>query len=271
MRLEHVERRVLGAVRFLDATTTLPIRAPLAVVAERVRFVCNRGGRYVIFSAPGLQAYTESFQRQPVAPDPQSVALRSIPIELNITDPEGVYLPRRSTIEIPLDADPARADDEGSLFKFIDVKLYPSPVAQTSVGWAVVRATVKETGTNNRLPWALIRVLRAGDSLLLATGLSDRRGEALVPVSGIPITTWEEGTGPVLATEIDVALEVVFDPAVKKVRDPEDLSAADDPNRGYVPDPNDLEARRATLPSSSSPAKLASGREHKAVLEVTLP
>lgn len=238
MILEHLDRRVVGAIRFLDANTRLPVRNRLSVEASGVRLLRNQKGYYVILSAPGLESHTQVFKAPPA-----DHVLGSLYVEFKVADLEDKYLPRRFTIQLPLDPDPDNADEEFSLFKPVDVDLFPSSIAQPSPGAAIIRATVKRTGTENLLAGALIRVLRAGSTTLMAMGLSDSRGEALVTVPGIPVTTWNEGNGNVLATEVDVTLETIFD---------EDAKAP--------PDPDDLQARRAQLASSSAPAKLASGR-----------
>jgi hypothetical protein len=76
-----------------------------------------------------------------------------------------------------------------------------------------------------------------------------------VGVSGIPVTTWsEEETDEVIVTEIDATLQVVFDPAL----------------RG-VPNPDVLEAQREELPSASRDIRLAAGRELVTTVEVPLP
>lgn len=275
---EVVERRILGAIRFLDATTRLAVAEPLAVAVERVqivdpatgqpitpqpalaveavRLIRNRRGDYVIASAPGLEAHAEAFEHTPAAPP-----LASIALELTVSDPGRWYLPRRCTIRLPRDPDPSHADQEDSLFRLVDVALFPAPIAALAPGWAVVRAHVTEAVTlplpagqaPPPLAGALIRVVRAGDGERLAMGLSDQRGEALVAVPGIPVTTWGADEGPVLATEIPVTLEVVFDPAA-----------------GEIPDPDALEATRETLRTSSAPAALASGRVLVVALSVPL-
>jgi hypothetical protein len=100
------------------------------------------------------------------------------------------------------------------------------------------------SGSGDALSGVLIRVLRTSDSVHLASGLSDPRGEALVAVPGIPVTTWDEGTEAVLTNEIGVILHAVHDPT-----------------GGQPPDPDDLEARHMTLLSSRTNVMLASGRE----------
>ncbi len=57
-----------------------------------------------------------------------------------------------------------------------------------------------------------------------------------------------------LGTEVAATLEVVVDP-----------------EGGTIADPDDMEARRATLPTASAPLQLASGRELTVDLAVPLP
>lgn len=246
---EAVERRALGALRVLDATTGVPIAEPLAIQGTGVRLARNRRGWYVIMAAPGLPAHVDAFAQPPSTP-----AVGSVAVELTVADPGGRFLARRCTIRLPRDPVPANAAQPASLFTPIDVALYPSPAARVAPGWAVVRATVSAQGTDRQLAGALIRAIRTSDSARLAAGVSDRRGEALVAVPGIPVTTWEEGPGPVLASELDVTLETVVDPAAPA-----------------IPDPDDLEAHRATLPTGSASVRLAAGRVLVAALAVAVP
>lgn len=259
MRLETVERRVLGAVRFLDATTRVPVRSPLAVAGGGVRLVRNRQGLFVLLQAPGLEAHSASFP----APPPQP-AVGSLRVELAVSDPEGRYLPRRLALDLPRDPDPEHAEQEGSLFRPVDALLYPAPAAAVAPGWAVIRATVVRAGTRAPLPGALLRVVRKSDGEVLARALTewrDRvRGEALVAVPGVPITTWGDGDPdePVLVNEVPVSLEAFFDPAF-------------DPAAGLAPDPDRLELLRPGLPSAREDLKLASGRTEKKTLTVAVP
>ncbi len=246
---EHVDRRVLGAVRFLDASTGVDVRESLTVTAPGVRWIRNRAGWYVIASAPGLDAHSDAFLTPPAAPP-----LGSVVIALTVRDPGGRYLPRQHTLRLPRDPDPLHATAPGSLFRPIDVALFPAPAARTPSGWAVVRASVAIVGTAAPVAGALVRVARSSDGQHLASGLSDARGEVLVPVPGIPLTTSDEGPGPVVATEVEVTVEVIVDPAA-----------------GGVPDPDDLEARRFALRVASTNVMLAAGRELVASFSIPLP
>lgn len=244
-RYEYLDRRVLGAIRFLDGTTGVRVTDSLMVTGENLRLVRNQSGYTVIVSAEGLEHHTVPFDAPLGTPAPGSLSF-----EIEIRDPTRRYLPRRATIRLPRVPNPAHAD---SILKPIDVRLYPAPVAPTGSRWSVIRATVLAAGSGQRLGGALIHVIRTVDSVVLARGISDERGEALVAVEGIPITTWDAGDGPVMTNEIDAQLEAIVDPAAVG-----------------LPDPDDLEARRASLRTVQQNVKLASGRTLVTTLSVNL-
>jgi hypothetical protein len=246
--LEHVDRRVLGAVRFVDAATRVPVPEPLVVTAPRVRLRRNRSGWYVITAAPGLEPHLDAFLAPPATPPVGAIA-----VTLSVRDPGGRYLPRVHTLRLPRDPDPT-SPAATSLFHPVDVTLFAAPATRPPVGWAVVRASVATAATGAAIAGALIRVVRTTEGRHLASGLTDERGEAIVSVPGIPITTSEDDAGPVVATEIEVTLEVIVDPAVARAADPDDL-----------------EARRAALTVATVTAMLASRRVLVVSFSVTLP
>lgn len=241
-----MENRVLGAISFIDATTGQRITEQMTVSGAGVSLRRNFSGYYVITRADGLAAHNESFQDPPAAP-----TVESLDFTLQVEDPRRQYLPRRFTVELPRNPDP---DSENAIVKPIEVRVYPAPIAQVGPRWAIVRASVFRQGSDERLGGALIRVRRTSDGEVLARALSDERGEALVAVEGIPVTTWDDGEGPVISNEVEVTLETIFDPDAD----------------GY-PDPDDLEARRESLPNNSVSRRLASGRASSADLFVSLP
>lgn len=253
MREERVDRRVLGSMRFLDAVTGQRVSARLRIRALGMRLILNRTGDYAIFEAPGLEAHTVEFLQPPGMP-----AIGSLRLGMTVEDLDGVYLPQRVEIALPRNPDPKtaadrqRADAVDSVFRPIEIPLYLSPAAPTAASWALVRATLVREGKNEALPGALIRVLNRTDQAVMARGLSDSRGEALVAVPGIQVTNWNQapGPGPVLTPEVGVTIESIFDPEA----------------RGF-PNPKDLEDRRAQLKTSNQNAQLVSGQ----TLVTTLP
>lgn len=228
MTPDLIQERVLGAIRFLDGTTLEKVQSQLAVTAANALVRPNRSAVYVIWNAP------------------------SGGVVFTVSDPTGVYLARKFSLVLPRDLDPAHADQPTSIFQPLDVALFPSPTAFTSPGWAVIRASVKNAATDSGLSGALVLVTRTSDGKQLAAGMSDSRGESLVRVPGVPVTTFDSGS--VTATEIDVTLQAVFDPTLTD-----------------IPDPDDLAARKNTLPSVTTPAKLASGGLLVVKLAVTVP
>ena len=90
--------------------------------------------------------------------------------------------------------------------------------------------------------------------------MADERGEALVGVPGIPVTTWSPTPGPVTISTVAARVAACFD------------KTAFDPVTSMYPDPSQLEAAFATLPHSNDiPLDLASGREVSQRIDVTVP
>jgi hypothetical protein len=212
MLIERVEQRVLGALRLVDRVTQTSLKRPLFLYSNRARLVRNARGYYVVTHATGLESHSASFQRPPVAP-----ALESRNYSIEITDPLGHYLPRLLELRLPRDPDPAHAEDIGSLFRPVDVALYPAGTAPLSPNWSTLRISVARVSNHAPVRGALLQVINAADDTLLASGISDVRGEALVIVPGVPITKFadeenEEGEGggepPVVVNTLPVRLEL---------------------------------------------------------------
>lgn len=263
--LERLEQRVLGALRCVDATTGVAIEQSLAVaVADpagaAARVLRNRRGLYVIREAPGLEAYSAAFAQLPAA------AARGYTASLS--DPAGRYLPRTARLTLPRDPDPAHAGLADSLFRPIDIPLYPSATAQVGANWAVLRVSVAETG-GDRLGGALLRVGRNGT--VLARGLTDWRGEALLPVSGVPVTTWSDDPHAVVVSELEVQVEAVFDPAAGRRIGIAQVAGGRPPAEPPQVDPDRLEADRATLPHAAQNVAIAARREQPLTLVLSLP
>jgi hypothetical protein len=235
MIAESSDRRVLAAVLFVDGVTGAVIDTPLVIEGSGLGWLRNRRAFWVLTAAPGLEAHVTSFAGPPATPP-----VGSVRHTVTMRDPAGRYLPRLTTLALPRNPDPADADQSDSLFQPIVVPLYPAVTARLATGWAVLRLTVTGGAPGSRLRGALLRVRRAADGPVLARGLSDDRGEALVPVPGIPVTTWSEEPDAVIVNEIDAILQVI-----------------PNPGPGVVADPDALEA---LAPSKTVNLKLASGR-----------
>ncbi len=271
---EWRDRRIVAALRFVDATTGSSIRQSLRLQAPNSRslsrFVRNLSGHYVLMEAPGFEDYSETFNLNELAISPANQNLT-----IDVSDPSGQYLPRQFSLSLPRNAaiDLASVTAETSLFQPVRIALYPSSNAQVNPGWAVLRATVVNAITNQRLPWALVIATTNGTTTL---SQADWRGEALIAVPGIPITTWAtdagEGTGPppVTATEVEATLDVVFDPTLTTIPESADFSQLIDPNPNFRPDPDRLNSRRSGLQIGSRALRLASGRDLSYRLAVTL-
>jgi len=194
---ENVDHRALAAIRFLDEETRLPVRAPLKVEGTGLKFVRNLSGLTVITDAPGFSDYAASFLVPQSVPPPATFTLTAV-------DPSRTYLSRRFSVELP--RDPAPGPDESlpanSVFRPVEVTLYPSSIARPSAGSAVIRLRVTDDN-DLPLPGALVE-LTLDDPAIVRRGLCDHRGEALVLVPGLPIADW---TDPAATTEFDLTVK----------------------------------------------------------------
>ena len=229
--VELVEKRVLGALRFRDRATGRVLTRPMILSAAGATFVQNRSHYYVITGAPGLAAHTEAFDSAPTAPP-----LGDVRVTVEVHDPLHRYLPRLAAVQLPRDPDPAHAGAADSLFRPADVDLYVASTAPVLANWSTIRASVsRNDSTAGFIPvrGCLLRVVRASDDEILASGISDERGEALVIVPGVPITQFADddgGTdtddGPVIVSELPVRLEASFDPSVEWPVNPDVLETS---------------------------------------------
>jgi hypothetical protein len=209
---ESVDRRVLGGIVFVDAMTSTSIVDPLSVTGTSLKLRVNRSGVYAIFDAPGFTSLTSQFNpATPAWPAAQS-------FELTVRDTSGRYLARRAQVQAPQSLSAVSTPQP--------VLLYPGPSAPTAPNWALVRASVTDTGGSG-LPWAVIRVIRA-DNSIAATGVTDARGEALLAVMGLGVQVSTTTTGSVTEITIPVTVQAWFDPGVRQ-QPP-----------GWIPDPDDI-------------------------------
>lgn len=262
--LERIEWRVLGALRFVDAMTGSPIERTLRVDASGATLARNRSGLYVISHWDPLSTHEREFLAPPPSPAPGSLTLN-----LGVSDPSGVYLPVAASIPLPRVGDPGQARAADSLFQPEVISLYPSTTAPVGTNWAVLRVSLTETDSGDALGGALLRVVSNGR--VLARGLTDWRGEALVPVLGVPVTTFSEQPGAVVISEINVSLQAAFDAAAGSRTPMSAVRAGHAPVRLPVVDPVVLETDFDALPQAQLALGIAARRSQNVALSLDLP
>lgn len=263
-QLEHIETRVLGALRCVDASTRAAVDVPLQVRIAGARVRRNRSGLYVITQADLLAAHEAVFELPPAQP-----AIGSVVLSATLVDPAGGYLPRIATLALPRDPAADHAAQADSLFRPIEIAMYPASTAPLGANWAVLRVSLRESASGDALGGALL-IVRSGASVL-ARGLSDWRGEALVPVPGVPVTTWSEEDDAVIVSETAAQLEVVYDPAAGLRLPADAVRAGHQPAALPQVDPERLEANRAGLSNSTLDLQLRAGRSLSLSLALALP
>lgn len=234
---ETVDRRCLGALRFLDHVTGSVVRRTLNLRAHGLQIITNASHMQVIKYAEGLERHLVAFENPPNQP-----VVESMKFKLSIQDPSRKYLPRTYTLKLPRRSNP---QDHNSLLDPIDIRLYSSASRALSLNWSAIRASVfrvKDQFTEEPLRGALLRATYGQDNLV-ASGLSDRRGEAVLIVPGIPLTTFVSedpqsgggdppaaadtnvfrASGPVVELQTTVRIDTIVAPEAPWPVDPEEL------------------------------------------------
>ena len=242
---ESVDRRALGAFRCIDSITGSAAVEPMATSSTQLAVRPNHSGIYVIFNGPGLSALTTQF-----SPPTAATWANPSPFEIIIQDPRRRYLPRRVQLQAPQPL--GVPSDAASFFNPQSVTLYPNGAAPILPNWAVVRVSVVRTGTPppNGLPWAVTRVTRTSDNTVLATGMADSQGEALMAVAGMGAQVSKNAAGAVTDVTVGVSVDAWFDTDIQKQP------------VGWIPNPDDVlnNLAKATVKHSSANAQIAAGQ-----------
>ncbi len=252
---EVIDHRYLGAIRFLNSTTGSEIKRPLEIKAPDLKLFTNLSKKWVIAAAKGLESHLDKFVSPPTPP-PASAGpgFFSETYELEISDPAGEFLTRKASIKLPRNLHSHEADN---IFIPVDIELYPAPVITAAPNWNVVRVSIQDdrilaatvaTETINgiqkakRLPvaGAWLRVLKAGENQPVKYAISDERGEAIILLSGLPVTSFSSpeeepavldheehnenlATGAVVQLTTSFTVEVVVNPAPTWPVDPVEM------------------------------------------------
>lgn len=260
---DYLDRRVLAALRFVDALG-LPIGSPVAVkAAEGVALLRKRSGEVVVMRAPGLASHSDAFLAPPAAP-----AVGSITLQLDLRPASPEYGARRFALKLPRDPDPAQAATPASLFRPVEVELLPTPCARPTGLVAALSVTVRRSDDQRRVAGALVR-LRPEGGRPPARAFTDAAGDALLLIPGVPLTS--PGPGATVLADLAGALDAIVDPALARFIADDALDAA----RAAAPpapiDPDDLESRLAASATTAVAVRIAAGRTRTAAISWTPP
>jgi hypothetical protein len=253
---ERLERRVLGAIRWVDAVTGAPIPLPLVARSDTMRFTRNLSGLAVITHADGLERYPSAFDIDDL--DPADVVTPgALQLEGEVRDPSGTYLPRRFTLNLPRDPSPdiippAHARPANSLFTPVDVALLPSPVIRLPPGCAQVRVLICDS-EGDPAPNSLARVVATANETLLGCGLADARGEALVAIPGLKHFAPGDSEDEVVSVETEARLEIIHPPTGQAIVDWQELRDADVADEDADVDPTPLKLKPGWIYSRRYP------------------
>ena len=207
--IELVDRRVFGAIEFIDDLSETRVLSPLQIDAPGVQVMRNRSGFYVLREVDGQDAYTRAFDNPPARPPRSELAV-------SVQDPTQRYLPQRIGLALPrwLPDGAEPVDDADSALKPVTVRLAPAAGMPLQSAWAVLRLKVAITGSATGLANVLVEAQPALPGFALRRSFTDRHGEALVVIVSAPPFLPLAGPPAGLTREFAVALTLVLDRSV---------------------------------------------------------
>lgn len=265
--LERNEHRVLGAIEVVDGTSGARVTQALQVSGGEARIVRNRSGLYVVWGWSVLADHAGVFARPPAEP-----GIGSQELVLTLRDPAGAYLPRSAVMALPRNPapDPASRAHPDSLFRPLQVRMYRSTAAPLQGNWSRLDVNVAAAAGGDALGGALVEVRDSGGDVL-ARGLTDWRGEAVVPVAGVPITTWSDDENAVVVSEVAATVHAFFVPALGTRTPAEDVHRGRAPAAVLPPDPDRTAAHAQVLSAQPVPIQLAARRARVVALAIAFP
>lgn len=260
-----LDRRAIALLALVDGFGA-PVVGPVAIAADGVRAVGKTLGRIAVLEAPGFAAYTAAFAVPPAAP---AVGSRTLVLDLTPTD-AGV-LPRRLSLRLPRNPDPAQRDSAASLFQPVRVELSPSPRVAMGGNACIVRASVRRAGDGAMIENALVRA-RSADGVHTAWALTDASGEAALVFPALPVSF--TGAGGTPSRTITCSVVAAADPGTARFATPATVTAARTAAAMRRADHVDPDAIAAANPADFDDGEevlIAAGSQPAVVLEWAAP
>lgn len=218
------DKRALAALEFIDASTKERVTSGLTVSSTKLKLTANRSGLFAITDLAALsepEAELEKHLR--IFKDlPDEPTVNSLGFSAQVKDQTGRYLPRIVKFSLP------QNPSDLSTLKF---ELSPAPIAPLGANHSGIRASLEQIVDEERVPLigARVSLRRISDNTEIGFGYSDKRGEVLVIVVGLPVidfSTSEEED----AEDEDIAI------GTKKT--PVRLAIQTSTGTGWPPDPD---------------------------------
>lgn len=259
-----LDRRALALLALTDGYGRV-LGGPVSVMGAGVRAIGKHGGQIVILDAPGFAAHTASFAAPPASP-----AVRSKTLVIDLTPADPAVLPRRLSLKLPRDPDPAKKDDPQSLFQPQPVPLSASPRVRADGNACVLRASVTRKSDGAFVENALVRA-KTDDGKFEAWGLTDPSGEAALVFPGLPISF--PGAGGKPSPTIACSVVVHADPATARFATEATVAAARRAaatrREGHA-DPDTLAAQAPNFAAGKA-VQLSAGSQPAIALQWTAP
>ena len=249
---EAVDRRVLGGFRLVDSITGKTVTDGMTVTGAGLRIRANRSGVWAVLDVAGLSAATNDFAGTAAPLAAQNFTIR-------VVDPAGCYLPRQATLSLPTPIAPVGT---AGIFTPQRVTLFAGPGANAGINWARLHISVVHAATTpaQGLGYALVQVTNTATNAVLANGMTDLRGEAMLAIPGLGVTANAAAGGAVMQKTTAVSIAAFFDTAIPSQP------------AGWLPDPDQmlLNLHGGSVKSATQTAQLSPGTSQSFTLSISI-
>ncbi len=173
-----LDRRALALLELRDPLGRVP-DGVARITGNGLRVYHKGGGRYAVLGAAGFEDYAKNFLA-PAAP-----AVGSLTALLDIRMSGSSILPRRFSLQLPRNPDPAGRGTGNSLFDPMPIEMMAAPGFAIPMTSAAVRAVVRKRGDGRRVANALVRI-KSDTGNFKAVGMTNAIGEALILIPFFP-------------------------------------------------------------------------------------
>jgi hypothetical protein len=239
---EIVQQDILAALRFVDDITGRTVPDAVQLQAPKLTLYPKRNGDLIVLDAQNFAAAGTDY---PIDIRPLAIG----------------YASRRVMLHLPRDPDPANAANANSLFQPALVPLLPSPDYRVGANLALLRVTLRRSTDQLRIGNALVQLTTTLPGNPGARALTDAAGEAILVLSGVPLTV--PGPGAIVVADIAASLLLLVDPAIAVFTADADTAAARAASQSQTtgfPDPDDLAARFGPTAPAATAVTIGAGR-----------
>ncbi|GAA4049578.1 hypothetical protein [Parerythrobacter jejuensis] len=200
-----LDRRMVAAIQVVDPLDR-PVDVPIGFEAQGARWIDKGSGLFVLLEWDRDRALSRNWENQV-----STFATGSQSLNLILTPVGNRLMPRKASIALPRQPDPAQRDNPDSLFQPARVMLSAASGFRAEGNACAVTVTLSRQSDGHAIEHAVIRLRDAANGPIRTTGITNRHGEAMLVLAGLPLAA--AGNNASASPTHAMVVEALVDPA----------------------------------------------------------